>query len=122
MTRARFAARHVRRGRPGPSRVRLRVGAVELPPPTPEWDDPASWGERRLMLAVLEEGIRTLVGAIPTATPWWWRQAYVWVTSTDRDQPFGFESVCEVLGLDAALLRRRVLDAAGIPGDVVRDA
>ena len=122
MTPARSVVRRVGPRRVRRPRVRLRVEAVELSPPTARWDDPESWAERRLMLAVLEEGIRTLIGAIPTATPWWWRQSYAWVTSTDREQPFGFESVCAELGLDATELRRRVLTAAGIPGAVVRDA
>ena len=67
-------------------------------------------GERRLMLAVLNDGIRGLLQvqrALVSAKRA--RQELAWVTSTDHANPFGFENVCDVLGIDASWLRRRLL-------------
>ena len=69
-------------------------------------------GERRLMHAVLEDALRTLLGARygrTSATRA--RQELAWFTSADARDPFTFERVCEVLGIDAAWLRGRVLEA-----------
>ena len=69
-------------------------------------------GERRLMHAVLEDALRTLLGARygrTSATRA--RQELAWFTSADARDPFTFERVCEVLGIDSAWLRGRVLEA-----------
>jgi len=84
-------------------------------------------GERRLMHAVLEDALRTLLGARygrTSATRA--RQELAWFTSPDARDPFTFERVCEVLGIDAAWLRARVLEAywggRGLDHDAARAA
>jgi len=69
-------------------------------------------GEQRLMLAVLEDGIATLLkyaratrgqaGRIR-------RETFSWLIATRTDEVFGYERLCEALGIDSARLRRRVL-------------
>ena len=69
-------------------------------------------GERRLMQAVLEDGLRSMMRARHGRTsPSRARQELTWLTSRDASDPFTFERVCEVLSIDADWLRRRVLDA-----------
>jgi hypothetical protein len=75
----------------------------------------AAEGERRLLLAVLEDGIRTLLkyarathGRARTLR----REALAWIRTDSRDDVFAFESICETLGIDAARLRGRVLAEA----------
>lgn len=73
--------------------------------------DPAE-GTRRLLLAVLEEGIRTLLtsarrsGMRATRLR---RDALRWVMSVERTHVFAFSRICEALGLDAGRLRLRIL-------------
>jgi hypothetical protein len=69
-------------------------------------------GELQLALAVLEDCVRGLIagrgrnsGAV--------RRDLAWIESRDREGPFAFEHLCEVLHIDAARLRRRVLTALG---------
>ena len=71
-------------------------------------------GELQLALAVLEDCVRGLLagrgrrfGAL--------RRDLAWIESRDRRGPFAFEHLCEVLHIDAARLRRRVLNALGEP-------
>ena len=76
--------------------------------------EPAS-GERRLLLAVLEDGIRTLLKNARATRGRGLnlrREALGWLMIPDRTQVFGFESICETLGIDAARLRERVLAEA----------
>src|SRR5262245_65104485 len=76
--------------------------------------DPAE-GERRLLLAVLEDGIRTLLkhaGATRGRAATLQREALGWLLSTDRLDVFAFETICETLGIDADRLRARVLAEA----------
>jgi hypothetical protein len=69
-------------------------------------------GERRLMQAVLEDGLRSLTAARHgRASASKARRDLAWFTSRDTSDPFTFERVCEVLSIDADWLRRRVLDA-----------
>jgi hypothetical protein len=69
-------------------------------------------GERRLMQAVLEDGLRSLIAARNgRASAKRMRQELAWFTSRDTSDPFTFERVCEVLSIDADWLRGRVLDA-----------
>ena len=69
-------------------------------------------GERRLMQAVLEDGLRSLTRARHGGTSSGRaRQELAWFTSRDASDPFTFERVCEALSIDADWLRRRVLDA-----------
>ena len=73
-------------------------------------------GERRLMLAVLEDAIRTLLLARRTALP---RKRLVselaWLESRSRAEPFAFESICDVLGIDAGWLRGRLATGTFVP-------
>src|SRR5256886_9803613 len=75
-------------------------------------------GERRLLLAVLEDGIRTFLknahashGRAGNLK----REALTWLGSDKRDDVFDFENICETLGIDAGRLRARVLGEAGRP-------
>jgi len=71
-----------------------------------------SVGEKSLMLAVLEDGIRCLQG---TATDMRRRkhllyaQAYAWVDSQDATWTFSFENICLMLDLNADVLRKKLL-------------
>ena len=86
--------------------------------PTAHWD---AAGERKLMLAALEDGIRTLLGLRHgVAAAEWWREDYDWLMSADRSAPFSFENICEVLNIDASYLRGRVLAALLPPPEVLR--
>ncbi len=69
-------------------------------------------GELQLALAVLEDCVRGLLagrgrrsGAL--------RRDLAWLESRDRQGPFAFEHLCEVLHIDPERLRRRVLTALG---------
>jgi hypothetical protein len=76
--------------------------------------DPAC-GERRLLLAVLEDGIRAyLKNARAThGRPLnLRREAFNWLTTDDQSDVFAYESICEALGIDAGRLRQRVLSEA----------
>ena len=71
-------------------------------------------GERRLMLAVLEDALRTICGARSGRTnPTWVRQELEWLCSDDTSHPFTYARICEALQIDASWLRRRTLDARG---------
>jgi len=68
-------------------------------------------GERRLMLAVLEDALRTICGArIGRTNPPWVRRELDWLCS-DVSHPFAYARICEALHIDASWLRRRTLDA-----------
>jgi len=74
-------------------------------------------GERRLLLAVLEDGIRTFLKhsrATHGRALNLRREAFSWLTTDDRRDVFAFENICEALGIDAARLRQRVLAEASI--------
>jgi hypothetical protein len=74
--------------------------------------DPTSrlhgWAERRLMAAVLEDAIRTLLLARRSRSPKQIQSEMVWFTSDEQGDPFAFERVCEVLGIEPSYLRRRL--------------
>lgn len=74
-------------------------------------------GERRLMLAVLMDAIRTLTKP-PCATPHLqkhraWMQERAWMLADNPSEPFSFVSICHALGLEAGYVRRRVLHRVG---------
>jgi len=74
-------------------------------------------GERRLLLAVLEDGIRTFLKharATHGRALNLRREAFTWLTTDDRRDVFAFENICESLGIDAARLRQRVLAEASV--------
>jgi len=59
-------------------------------------------GTKALMLAVLEDGIRSyLSGSRVVAT-----EAEFWIYSHRRQSPFSFSVVCEMLGLDPDAVRK----------------
>jgi len=69
-------------------------------------------GERLLMLATLEDGIRTILQAADGRTDAK-RVAddVAWLTSDDRLPPFSFLNLCDFLGIEPDYLRARVLSA-----------
>jgi hypothetical protein len=71
--------------------------------------DPDTLAERRLMAAVLEDAVRTVLRPARTATARRVREELRWFASTDRRNPFAFERVCEALGIDPSYLRRRLV-------------
>ncbi len=65
--------------------------------------------ERRLMLAVLEDAIGTVLkhGASGRGrSRRLLREAEQWIHARDHDWPFSFENICSVLNLDAGALRK----------------
>ena len=68
------------------------------------------------MLAVLEDAIRTLLLAKRTAVP---RKRLLrelaWLESTSQAEPFAFESICDVLGIDPGYLRGRLVSGSFVP-------
>jgi hypothetical protein len=68
-------------------------------------------GERRLMLAVLLDAIRCL----QTWTPEMVGETLAWINSTDGAPIYSFTSICETLGINAALTRRILVDGAHTP-------
>ena len=73
--------------------------------------EPAA-GERRLLLAVLEDGIRTLLkhadatrGRARTLK----REALTWLLSDAHTDVFAFASICEALEIDPGRLRGQIL-------------
>src|ERR1051326_3565836 len=64
--------------------------------------------ERLLMLAVLEDGIRSFQkysGSESPASKKLFKDAEEWIFDTDDDGAFSFESICAAWNLDAAYLR-----------------
>ncbi len=59
-------------------------------------------GTKALMLAVLEDAIRSYLGSprVPAQEAEWW------IRSSRRQSPFSFVVVCETLGLDPAAVRK----------------
>jgi hypothetical protein len=69
-------------------------------------------GEKALMLAVLEDGIRCFQEHLrnPRLNPRLLsEEAEEWIRVVDWDWPFSFNNVCETLGLDPAALRTALL-------------
>jgi hypothetical protein len=66
-------------------------------------------GERRLMVAVLEDGVHTYTKYAAVRDPRGeelFAEAEAWVEDRDASWFYSFENVCAVLGLDADYLRR----------------
>jgi hypothetical protein len=75
-------------------------------------------GERRLMVAVLEDGVRTYTRFAAARDPHGrelFLEAEAWIEDRDASWFYSFENVCNVLGLEADWLRRglRVWRAGG---------
>ena len=76
-------------------------------------------GEQRLMLAMLEDCLRTLLGRHTAERTKWQQRDLAWITSDDRTDVFAFENVCEAVGIEPCYLRDHVLAAladANAPG------
>lgn len=68
-------------------------------------------GERRLMLAVLEDGImcyQKYAGATRPRARRLFREAEVWIFEQDGSWPFSFESICGFFNLDPGYFRQRL--------------
>jgi hypothetical protein len=61
----------------------------------------------RLMLAVLDDALETLVSGA-RVRPLLWSDTVAWVLSEDVRWPFSFLNICDALDLDPPQLRRRV--------------
>jgi hypothetical protein len=69
-------------------------------------------GEKALMLAVLEDGIRCFQEHLrnPRSNPRLLsREAEDWIRAVDYDWPFSFNNVCETLGIAPSALRGALL-------------
>lgn len=77
--------------------------------------------ERRLMLAALDDAIRTILGANPAfdGRPIHRQRELAWLRSRSLRHPFTFERICLRLGLDPDRLRRRILRTARQAGAIV---
>ena len=74
--------------------------------------DSLASGEKALMLAVLEDGIRCFQEHLrnPRSNPRLLsQQAEAWIRAVDYDWPFSFNNVCETLGIDPSALRGALL-------------
>ncbi len=70
-------------------------------------------GEKALMLAVLEDGIRCFQEHLrnPRSNPRLLSQeAEAWIRAIDYEWPFSFNNVCETLGIDPEALRAALLE------------
>ena len=69
-------------------------------------------GERRLMLATLEDAIRTLVGhRYGNRHAKLQREDLDWLMSDDMSDPFTYLRICDALDIDGGWLRRRISEA-----------
>src|SRR5439155_428265 len=69
--------------------------------------DSQASGEKALMLAVLEDGIRCFQEHLrnPRSNPRLLsQQAEAWIRAVDYEWPFSFNNVCETLGIDPSAL------------------
>jgi hypothetical protein len=82
----------------------LKIPTTEIPMTTQAHTAPPWSGTRALMLAVLEEAIRSLRAPDARARA----QAELWMTSRERRYIFSFAAICEALGLEPSAVRRSV--------------
>jgi hypothetical protein len=85
--------------------------------PRSSWNGPGC-GERELMRAVLEDAIRCLAGEVGPSRerPQLAAEARGWVMSFDTQWPFSFDNLCDALGVEAGVLRAKLLrEAPEIP-------
>src|SRR5207237_1899027 len=74
--------------------------------------DSQASGEKALMLAVLEDGIRCFQEHLrnPRSNPRLLsQQAEQWIRAVDYEWPFSFQNVCETLGINPESLRGALL-------------
>lgn len=82
------------------------------------WGRPWPSGERKLAAAVIEcalQDLRSHRHAPSGPRQRSYVRAYQWVATDDRQWPFSFVNVCDLLQLDAAALRAQLLDAGLSP-------
>ena len=80
-------------------------------------------GEQRLMLAVLVDAINVLESWKGTGSARKRRdfaQAVSWVNRPGTGHPFGFDSICDALDINAELLRSRLQRLTARPADSTR--
>jgi len=71
----------------------------------------ARCGEVRLASAILEDAFRCILKrpvAVQGRRAKEFHEAHQWFTNDNRDWPFAFPNVCDLLALDAAAVRKRV--------------
>ena len=117
---------------PLPSRYRFLSLAsttehVEPPPFSFPCPDHAAWQpERRLMLAVLQEAVDTLIEngrRYDGRARRLYLDAATWVAADDDESPFAFVSVCDALRLDVGKMRQWIsvrVDGFGLEGIFLR--
>lgn len=74
-------------------------------------------GERRLLLAILEDAIgcyRKYIAAHDNRGRRLFREAQGWIMSEDREYPFSFENICDCLQLNPAYIRHGLREWARI--------
>jgi hypothetical protein len=88
--------------------------ASEIVLPTQYWEDgvdPRCEPEKRLMVAVLEEAVTTLLNHARGSADFD-REAVVearlWIASNDRSGPFTFATICDVLELETGAVRQAI--------------
>jgi hypothetical protein len=70
---------------------------------------PSDRGEKRLMLAVLEEAVATFQRHVDSKSRHGqrvFREAEEWIQSPDASWPFAFENICHALDINPDFLRR----------------
>lgn len=74
-------------------------------------DPHSSIGEQRLLAAVLQDAKKILTNE---KSPKHKKEAIEWFASSDQSYPFSFLSICELLDIDPARLRRELgLEGSG---------
>ena len=75
---------------------------------------PLPMGERRLLLATLQDALRTLLGIrYGSRRSKYQREDLEWLMSEDDGDPFTYVRICAALGIDAGWLRGRVVMVTG---------
>jgi hypothetical protein len=88
--------------------------ASEIVLPAQYWDeviDPRSEPEKRLMVAVLEEAVTTLLSHSRCSSELDQEvaaEARRWIASNDRSGPFTFATICDVLELETSRVRQAI--------------
>ena len=67
-----------------------------------EWQGTPLFGVRGLMLAMLEDAVRSYLGSLPRDRA----EAEAWIDSRQQRWVFSFVTVCETLGLEPGAVRR----------------
>jgi hypothetical protein len=71
--------------------------------------DPTTFRERHLMVAVLRDAVECYQKYAMARHPRGralFAEAVAWIESTDREWPFSYENICDILGLDSGGVRR----------------